>query len=273
MLLLDKNQYHKALKTLRDVSVNHLFARSVVEHHVNGSIYVDNLTNPSAFHVVHPYGMSLLFGITENDDFKQALAGYMLNTNSVRQKVEWMQAFPEQWNDRISEMLGNQLTKPDEPPEQKMIEVHTRANFRFDRVKYHFFRNDLQTGTYQIVRTDKALYEQMNGSVVPKYFWNNADDFCNKGVGFSLIIDGEPACTAYSAYIFDGQLELGIETLPHFRKMGYASYTCAALIEYCIENRYEPVWSCRLGNTSSFMLAQKLGFEPTVTLPYYRLPV
>ena len=48
----------------------------------------------------------------------------------------------------------------------------------------------------------------MNGSVVPKYFWKDADDFVNKGIGYSLIHDGELASTAYSAFIHNNLLEL-----------------------------------------------------------------
>jgi hypothetical protein len=33
----------------------------------------------------------------------------------------------------------------------------------------------------------------------------------------------------------------------------------------------EPVWACRLENDGSYKLAQKLGFEPVLEIPYYRL--
>lgn len=33
----------------------------------------------------------------------------------------------------------------------------------------------------------------------------------------------------------------------------------------------EPIWSCRLENTGSYKLAQKIGFLPTAEIPYYRL--
>lgn len=70
----------------------------------------------------------------------------------------------------------------------------------------------------------------------------------------------------------DNQLEFGIETVDGFRGKGFAFHTASSLIDYCLENNYEPVWACRLENTGSYKLAEKLGFEPTVTLPYYKLP-
>jgi RimJ/RimL family protein N-acetyltransferase len=107
--------------------------------------------------------------------------------------------------------------------------------------------------------------------VVPKYFWNGVDDFLRNGAGFSLYADGVLASTAYSSYVLDDKLELGIETVEGFRRRGYAYHVCAALIDYCLAEGYEPVWSCRLENVGSYNLAQRLGFVPTLELPYYRL--
>ncbi|HEX2394239.1 MAG TPA: GNAT family N-acetyltransferase, partial [Bacteroidales bacterium] len=264
MFLLDINLYHKALSPLLTVAANHLFARSVVEKHVTGIIYTDDTIHPSAFHVVHPYGMSLLFGITDNHEFYGAIADYMLNKKGNRQSIEWMQAYPQTWNEIIRKTSGDVFVKPDESNNQRVIEVHTRANFRFNVEKYLSIKKNLKLTDNKVVRTDKDLYQKMNGTVVPKYFWNNADDFNKNGVGFTLLVNNEPACTAYSAYIFDRRLELGIETRPEHRGKGFAVSTCCVLIDYCIKNNFEPVWSCRLQNTASYQLAQKLGFEPTI---------
>jgi RimJ/RimL family protein N-acetyltransferase len=111
----------------------------------------------------------------------------------------------------------------------------------------------------------------MKGTVIPANFWDNADDFIQNGVGFSLFYEDQLTTTAYSAFIHDDKLELGIETLPEFRGKGFARLTCAALIDYCLENHFEPVWACKLENTGSYLLSQKLGFEPHIEMPYYRL--
>ena len=111
----------------------------------------------------------------------------------------------------------------------------------------------------------------MKGSVVPFYFWDSEDDFLKNGVGFSLFYKDKLSSTAYSSYIHDDKLELGIETVEEFRGKGFAEYTCSALIDYCIENNFEPVWACRLENIGSYKLAQKIGFIPSAEIPYYRL--
>lgn len=276
MVLLDRTSFDRVKIPLEGVQVNSLFARAVVEKKVNGTIYVDEPEHPGTFHIVHPYGMSLLFGATGNDRFNLRLRDYLFNTNRERVREEWLQAFPRTWNKILQDILGVRLIKGNDATGDKTpgrVVEYTRANFRFNRDKYLLMKQVSGNHQERIVRTDKVLFEKMQGSVVPRYFWNSADDFCRHGIGFSLLIGDQPVSTAYSAYLHRRQLELGIETTEAYRGKGYALLTCAALIDYCLENGYEPVWSCRLENTGSYLLAQKLGFEPTITLPYYQLPV
>lgn len=274
MKLLQKSHYHLASEPLSQLPINQLFARAVVEGHVSGKIYVDNTEQPSTFLVAHPYGMSLLFGNENNQSFNEAFVRYALNEGKQRQRTEWLQAYPATWNEKLSAMLGDKMVKEENRTNKDAgkIELSTRVNFSFNREKYHAFKKQLNPDSYEIVRTDQQLYEAINGTVVPKYFWNSADEFVQKAVGFSLLYEGEVASTAFSAFIIDRKLELGIESSVRFRGRQFAIRTCMALIDYCLENGYEPVWACRLQNTNSFKLAQKIGFEPSLFLPFYKLP-
>jgi GNAT superfamily N-acetyltransferase len=276
MELLDASRYFKAMESLNHVLVNNLFARSVIEKHVTGKVYTDQADHPGSFYIVHPYGMSLLFGETGNDRFNYRLLDYLFNRNQERIKEEWLQAYPEAWNELLASLLGDELVPAGSNQagnNGKRIELHTRVNFKFNPQQYHRFRQALNPGKYEIVRMDGDLFRRMKGSVVPQFFWDSAEDFLDHGIGFSLVIGGKPVSTAYSAYIIGNQLELGIETIPEYRGKGLALYTCSTLIEFCVNQGYEPVWSCRLENAGSYKLAQKLGFDPTITLPYYKLPL
>jgi RimJ/RimL family protein N-acetyltransferase len=272
MYLIPETDYWKALLPLSKVKVNHWFALFVLEKRVKGKVYADDIHSPSAFYVIHPYGMSLLFGSSAKPEFLKRLKKYLLNSEGERQKAEWLQAWPGKWNSLISEILGDQLVITDLPEMDRKVVQNIRANFRFDLKKYEKIRPAI-VPAYPVVPVTESLYGEMTGTVVPKNFWNSAGDFIKYGAGFAMITDGKPICMSYSAYIFDGILEIGIETAPGYRGKGLARAACAALIDYCIEKGYEPVWSCRLQNIASYELAKKLGFKPTVTLPYYHLPV
>jgi hypothetical protein len=274
MKILGKSSYHLAADLLSKLTINQLFARAVVEQNVDGKIYVDDTEKPTTFLIAHPYGMSLLFGNENNESFNAEFVDYALNGNLSRQKTEWLQAFPASWNEKLAALFADNIISENEITDTEnkdKIELSTRVNFRFNEEKYLDFKRKLGKISYEIVRTSKQHFEEINGTVVPKYFWNDANDFNENAVGFSLIYEGKPASTAFSAFIIDQKLEIGIESAADVRGKGFAQYTCSVLIDYCLENGYEPIWACRLENTVSYKLAQKLGFEPTLYIPFYKL--
>lgn len=279
MKLLNCENYNLVIEPLKKVEFNHLFAQAVVEQKIPGRIYVDSYTSPSSFYIVHPYGMSLLFGNCKNEEFNLQLTKYLRNSENQRNQVEWMQVYPANWSSRLSVLLEAQqtqcskdkgiLSKTDRSP----IEEHTRVNFKFDSDKFGAFKAQNRSGQLEIFRTGEAEFNNMPGTVVPKFFWRDVTQFLNEGIGFTLRYNGELACTSFAAFIEKGQLELGIETAPQYRGKGFAGFTCIALIDYCLANKLEPLWSCRKENTGSFQLAQKLGFEPVRFHPFYKLDI
>ncbi|GGH23542.1 GNAT family N-acetyltransferase [Paenibacillus segetis] len=262
MKILEKKDYYKAMRPLSDVKINTLFAEAVIEQRVPGVIYVDDLLEPTTFYVVHSYGMSLLFGESDNKRFSQGLFEYITNKGLVRHKPEWLQVDPASgWNDIIESFVDSQPS----------IMRNTRVNFSFNYENFKTTRQEDPNLNYDIVRMTNELYLSQMGSVVPKYFWRDVDQFLTIGVGYCLLSGGEIASTAFSAFRNEHQLEIGIETVEAYRGKGYAFVVCSALIEYCLGNQLEPVWACRLENEGSYKLAQRLGFEPTITIPYYQL--
>ena len=144
-------------------------------------------------------------------------------------------------------------------------------NFSFNVQKYAQFEKRTIPEHDLIVKTDAVLFEQMTGSVIPQKFWDNAKDFETNGSGYTLLHNGEIAATAFSAFVHENLLEIGIETVEKYRGNGYAELVCCKLIDKCLESGLVPVWSCRSENTASVRLAGKLGFETTLSFPFYRL--
>jgi len=272
MILLPPTDYQTVAGLIHPIEINNLFARSVIDQHVTGKVYVDNLDRPQVCYVLHPYGMSLLAGNHQIAAFNDWLRAYCLNTDQTRKHYEWMQAYPKAWDDTLKALFGQHMVKSaDSSSDQsKGVVLNTRVNFVFNKAKYQQLKPSSEPKG-QIVRTNQELYKAMQGSVVPQYFWDDVDSFCENGVGFSLLYEGALAATAYASFVHDHQLEIGIETVTRFRGKGLAKQVCVALIDYCLEHHYEPIWSCRLENTGSYHLALKLGFEPTRHWSYYRL--
>jgi len=275
MILLNKKEYYKLLLPIKKVEINHLFAEAVLLGHVSGTVYVDQIENPSTFYVSHPYGMSLLFGETRNDEFNTRLVGHALNNFKTRDRYEWLQAYPEKWNLEINSMWKEYLIKSlnnDPQITESRIEVNTRVNFKFNISTYLNFKENCPLVVGNTIRTTPEIFDTMQGGVIPGRFWDNVTDFSKQAVAYSVLVGDKIASTAFSAFIINDQLEIGIETTEEFRGKGYAVSACLSLIDYCLEHDYEPVWGCKLENTASYLLAQKLGFEPTIYWPFYRLP-
>lgn len=274
MELLKIDDYTKVVLPLKEIPINNLFARSVIENKADGKVYVDNSDNPKTFYVIHKYGMSLLFGDSDNMAFNNSFRSYAFNLESTRNSIEWLQAYPEIWHKTLLTLFSDKLITSEENllnKENGVIELNTRLNFIFNPKRFVQRKTIFMDNQTELVRTNKKHFANMKGSVTPAFFWKSADEFLTHGIGFSLIYNGQLAATAYSAFIIGNCLEIGIETIPECRHKGFAEIVCAALIDHCILNKLHPVWACRLENTGSVKLAQKLGFEISKEIPYYKI--
>ncbi|MNO41698.1 GNAT acetyltransferase [compost metagenome] len=278
MVELEVQDYYKGLSALDQVKINTLFARAVLEQHIPGKVYADSTEMPGAFYVVHPYGMSLVYGDPTNSSFNRSLSDYITNKAGLRNHAEWLQGDPAvEWSERIDAIVaGHNSTLSVNGVESKqddhrVIQKNTRVNFRFEREAYFAAKAQFFKHGAALVRTGKEHFSAQTGSVVPRFFWRDDEHFLADGVGYSILEDDGVASTAFSSCSTADQLEIGIETAEASRGKGYAFTVCSALIDYCLDHDLEPVWACRLENQGSYYLAQKLGFKPTLTLPYYRL--
>lgn len=280
MVELKTEQFHGLIPVVGAAKINTLFAMSVLEGKVNGKVFADRGTSEEAFYIQHPYGMDLLIGENGNDDFYENLKPFLLNADQTRKKAAWLQVLPASLNATMDALFGNSLVKKDaeepyhEPSTEEADKIlkYQRLNFTFQKEKYSSFRRSLPREQPEIVSTTEEIFHQLDGNVVPKYFWNSSRDFKEYSIGFTWLIKGIPVSTAFASFVIGQKLEIGIETCADYRGFGFASRVCARLIDDCLERGLEPVWSCNSGNIGSRKLAQKLGFEECKRIPCYRLP-
>jgi len=281
MILLNYSDYNKVIPSIQNVKINTYFAASVLAGNIKGKVFVDNIKTPSSFYIKHPYGMSLLFGNSKNEEFNKELYKNFLNLDNSRNKFEWLQVYPSIWYSKIDNLLGAALIKKEinkayltsfSTEEVKNVLEYQRINYSFNKTKYKFIRNKTSSSCYKIIRTTEEIYNQLKGSVIPSQFWNDSKDFYNNSIGFSLQLENSlPVSTAFASFIIDNKFELGIETIEGYRGKSYAFHVSLALIDYCVSNGFEPIWSCHSGNFGSQKLANKIGFEESLRIPYYRL--
>jgi GNAT superfamily N-acetyltransferase len=278
---LNKVYYTLCKDKNRNAEINTLFAMAVLEGNVEGKVIVDQVEEPSLIYIKHPYGMSLLLGEVENLEFNDWIINEMLNKNHNRNTYEWLQVYPASLNNKLKDILHNNILEYKTTQEDDLSIVNQDKIIEYERINFSFVlernldfkRNQSKKHTKELViQTNREIFEQLKGSVIPKYFWNNTDDFMNLGIGFTLLKENIPVSTAFSSVIFENKIEIGIETMQGYQGSGYATLVCSKLIDYCLENGYEPVWSCNSSNTLSKKLAERLGFVESKRLSYYRLP-
>lgn len=281
MIEFTQHYFNKVFDIVKKVPFNNYFARVVLENKIEGRVFADNESSPEVCFIIHKYGMALLCGRTDIDSFNLKLVSFLKNDSINHGYAKWILVHPEtEWQNKISELLGDTLTvKPDiidseilkYKKEGKILQT-VRVNFKFDKNIYNS-KYQMPDG-FRIERVSPSIYSRISGSVVPSYYWKDAEDFLANGIGYSMLSsDDEVVCVCFTSFIVDDKYELGIETAPKFRGRGYAIYPVCAMIDFCLSHNFEPVWGCRKENTSSFKLAEKAGFRPHSYHPYYTLPV
>ena len=87
------------------------------------------------------------------------------------------------------------------------------------------------------------------------------NSFLEKGIGFCIVDGDQPICMASSFIpIYDNTIEVEIDTEddPKYRRKGFATAACIALLEFCLENNLTSEWDAQ--NEASVGLAKKLGY-------------
>jgi len=232
---------------------------------------VDRTHKPRLAHVIHPYGMTLLFGSADIAD-PQALKAHLLDCRRCDHD-QWMQPSLGMPVLALDDLLDAEVASADREPGGPRVQRYTRMNFRFDPARYAQRRMGLPPLRGAVVRPiaedDFALPDI---SVSPHRFWRDFGQFYSHGGGWCVERNGELASMAFSSFRFDQQLEIGVETRAQFRGQGYALHATSAMLDQCLAADLEPLWSCRKENAGSYRLAMSLGFEPVIDIAYYRLP-
>jgi len=261
MLELCESRYDVLLEPALKIPINMLLARSVISGHVDGRIFVDSYEHPQTFYIVHQCGVAFLCGYSSSETFNRGLFDYLAGKLSVRSEDERIQVFPRDW-DTVMERLVN---------EGRAI-TNGRLNFKFDAATFCEKYRHAGKSRYEVVATPTDMLFKINGTITPRKYWKTLGQCAAAGKAFSVMIDGKPVSTACTTARHDNKLEIGIETVTEYQGQGLAYLACAKLIEYCLDNNIEPVWSCRSNNVGSINLSKKLGFSESLRMPYYHIP-
>lgn len=258
-----------ARHALGAVPLNVGFARAAMD--VAGAVpWADREHDPRAFHVVHPYGMSLVWGPAVGEA-RDAVVAHLAARRAAGHE-EWLQVDPRwtapDWDDALGAVP---LAEAGAHPARGAVVRHTRLNFTSDPDAHRARLGALRPPDGWRARRATAEDFAWAGAVVPSGFWPDAASFLAHGGGTVVERDGRTGAIAFTSYRTGEDLELGIETDPAYRRQGLASAAAAAMLADVLDAGLTPVWSCREDNVGSARLALRLGFTPSTRTPYYHL--
>ena len=213
---------------------------SVLEGHF-GRAYADSPANPAAARL-DSAEFTMLGGNPEaagvKDLLRLAPIGYV-----TPQTAEWRHALQDEFGPRLRALPFSELSA-----------------VALDRV--HLVR---LTGTlpalFELKRIDRALAERLPADMGNEYCFENfysLDDFLERGIGYCIVHRNKIVSAATSFARSQRAIDIEIETVAGYRKLGLATVVGAQLVAHCLEQGIEPCWLA--ANAVSERLALKLEY-------------
>jgi len=115
---------------------------------------------------------------------------------------------------------------------------------------------------------DRELFGRSEGHDFYSVLYGSAEQALEKVHARFLMHGAEICCESYAYFAALGMIEIATSTREQYRGRGYATITCAHLIQDCEARGYQTYWNCARQNLASAALARKLGYR---TEKEYRL--
>jgi len=122
------------------------------------------------------------------------------------------------------------------------------------------FIDDLPDGT-EFNPVDENLIERSVNRDLHLSGYPNLEKALDDLVGIFLMKGEDIFCEALAGAEVMGTREIGIDTPELHRRRGYATITCAKLIQTCECLGLQTYWNCNIENLASMALARKLGYQ------------
>lgn len=123
---------------------------------------------------------------------------------------------------------------------------------------------------FHLQRIDETLFGQLRENEWSRDLCSQFMDFSDyqrRGIGVAAIANGEPVSGASSYTVYQGGVEIEIDTREDFRRRGLATACGSRLILDCLDRGMYPSWDAH--NCASLALAEKLGYQLDRPYPAY----
>jgi GNAT superfamily N-acetyltransferase len=222
---------------------------SVLQGHM-GYALADDEQNPTSAQVV--LGDFCFFAGRPDE----ALAAKAKTPELIPQNEAWCAAIERAWGDKVQRRLRYAIKK--EP-----------GVFRRDTLQYYV---DSLSPKYELRLFDAGICAQTLAEQWSHDFCDcflNFDDFLRRGFGAAVLHNGVLVSGASSYSVYNGGIEIEIDTKPEYRQRGLATVCGAKLILEALDRGLYPSWDAF--DLRSVALAEKLGYHADAPYSIYMI--
>lgn len=261
MQVLPPSKYNRALESYKNTGIHYPLIRAVLNCIQRGTIYSENIINPSSFFTFNDFGFAQLFG-EPNSDFENELFEYIYNNTEFPIKyLLWYNA-GEDWLERTrnSNLSGS-------------YKYRTRARFIVEEYALPSEAGSTDREiSFEVINSKSHLDDASVFKLdLCKRFWNNCEDFLKKGIGVLAYIKGKPVAICYAATVARNEAEVDVMTIPEHQGKGLGKLITRRFIKECFDRSLRPTWDCFIENEASSNLALTCGFKETFRYPFLSL--
>lgn len=171
----------------------------------------------------------------------------------------------EGWSRKIERIYGNKAKKTERYALKK-------EKYVFDCDRLFYYVRQLPN-SYECSPITPALYkavlrEAWSADLCSQF--TDEADYEKRGLGFAVLYQGRVVCGASSYTVFQGGIEIEVDTHPDFRRKGLAKACAARLILECLSRGLYPSWDA--ANRASLLLAEALGYHLDKAYVTYVVP-
>lgn len=254
MFEIHDSEYHKVIDIININTCNRVYPLSIIEKNQNGQVFVDSIDNPKSVLFWHYCGFAYLLG-KPNDDFFAEIVALIKNEKNTNTRRFVLQVESIDHDKYFSAQEG----------------IIREERYYFDFQESMVPNETISlSDDFLLKEIDSNLLAKINGNVVPSFSWKSDREFLEKGKGYCILAGKEIAAVAFSSAISHDEIDIGIETNKEFRRLGFATIVAKKMIQYTINENKKPIWQCHTTNRGSQLTAEKLGFNISKTLPFFR---
>ncbi|HEX3075350.1 MAG TPA: GNAT family N-acetyltransferase [Lachnospiraceae bacterium] len=121
--------------------------------------------------------------------------------------------------------------------------------------------------TTTLLESDASNLEMITEEVLGTGTYEDMEDFCKRGIGYTLVVDEKVCGFCTSEYPCRNALAIGIEVEEEYQNKGYAKAMTRSFLNQATERGLDTYWECWKRNEMSVKTALSCGFKKVSDYP------